>query len=75
MKYARKKDINLQSPISVVTAISTYLHTTYYYPFGGKPPKAREPLLCTDQLTAEELNYSCDRAQQHQCSTNNLLEV
>ncbi len=52
------------------------------HPFRGKPPKAREPFLWMDQpttndqqLTAEELNYSGDRAWQHQRPTNNLLEV
>jgi hypothetical protein len=43
----------------------------YTYHFGGNPPKSREPLLRTDQiltnqqLTAEELKYSCDRAWHH----------
>jgi hypothetical protein len=32
--------------------------------------------MTNDQrLTAEELNYSGNKAQQHQCPTNNLLEV
>jgi hypothetical protein len=49
-------------------------------PFGGKSPKAREPILWTDrrptdQPLAEELKYSHDRALQHQRPTNNLLEV
>ncbi len=52
--------------------------------FGGKPPKAREPLLWTNQwpadqptnqLTAEELKYSRNRTQRHRRLTYNLLEV
>ncbi len=32
-----------------------------YYPFGGKPPKAREPLLWTDRPT----NRLTDRSQRN----------
>jgi hypothetical protein len=34
-----------------------------------------QPTTNDQQLTAEELNYSGDRAWQHQRPTNNLLEV
>ncbi len=50
-------------------------------PFGGKPPKARKPLLWTnrrptdDQPAAEEFKYSYDRARRHRCQTNNLFKV
>ncbi len=48
------------------------------FSFGGKPPKAQQPLLwtTTDQrLPAEELKYSYDRAPWHQRPTNSMLEV
>jgi hypothetical protein len=52
-----------------------------FYPFGGVPPKAQEPLFwtnqrpTTNQLTAEESKYSRTRAQRCGRPTNNLLEV
>jgi hypothetical protein len=52
-----------------------------YYPFGGKPPKAQQPLLWTDRPTTndrpagEELKYSHHRAWQHRHPTNNMFEV
>jgi hypothetical protein len=54
-----------------------------FYLLGGKPPKAREPLLWTDdqqttktdRLTAEELKYSHNKARQRRCPSNDLLEV
>jgi hypothetical protein len=48
-------------------------------PFGGKPSKAREPLFWTNQpanqLLAEKLKYSHNRAQQRQRFTNNIIKV
>ncbi len=52
------------------------------YPFGGKPPKAWQPLLWSvdhwptnDQLATEELKYSHDRAWWHLPPTNNMFKV
>jgi hypothetical protein len=55
-------------------------------PFRGKPPKAWEPSLWPvdqqqrtetkdQQLTAEELKYSSNRAWHHPHPTNKMLEV
>jgi hypothetical protein len=49
--------------------------------FGGKPPKAQQILLWTNQqptnnqLTAEELKYSCHSAWRHQHPTYNMFKV
>jgi hypothetical protein len=54
---------------------NSFPQQTDTYPFGGKPSKARQPLLRTnrptDQLASEELIYSQDRA----CLLNNIFEV
>jgi hypothetical protein len=46
-----------------------------FYPLGVKPPEARQPLLWTDRLLADELKYSRDRARRRRRPTNNLSEV
>jgi hypothetical protein len=74
-----------ESPQSNSLHISQNKKKRLTRPFGGKPPKAWEPLLWTNQqptndqptnqLTAEELKYSHTRSRRHQRLTNNLLEV
>ncbi len=71
----------ITSPFLIDTIPIWLFHSTSMtdnYPCVGKPPKS--PYLwptnrLTDQPTAEEFNYSRNRARQHQCPTNNLLEV
>ncbi len=70
----------LHLPSSIPTASPSWKHFQFLhswtYPFGGKPPKARQPLLwTTDQPATDELKYSQDRAWRHPRTTKNLLEV
>ncbi len=69
--WSRKLDIFLHMGKCISPTPVAQKHRHGSYPFGGKPPKAREPLLWThrptnnqQQLTAEELKYSCNRAWQ-----------
>ncbi len=67
----------------MITRDATGIYRTYLstLSFWRETPKAREPLLWTnqqttnDQLTAEEWKYSRHSARQRWHPTNNLLEV
>jgi hypothetical protein len=49
--------------------------TIWMLSFWRETPKAWEPFSWTDWLTAEEFNYSGNRAWRHPCATYNLLAV
>jgi hypothetical protein len=65
---------------SMVLVSTTHHPTQHFILLEENLPKPRNPYCGptdqpTNQLLAEKLKYSRDRARWHQCPTNNLLEV
>ncbi len=44
---------------NILTHIGMHHTDSHFYPFEGKPPKAREPLLWTDQPTNDKQPTDC----------------